>query len=69
MTEKPEAATRKDFLEALQALRLIDAAFFNACFDGQPGCMQLLLRIILGKPALVVTKMHTQSEVPKCKPA
>ena len=55
---------RKDFLEAIQRLRLLDDEFFHSCFEGRMDCMELLLRIILKKPFLIVTEMHAQQEVP-----
>lgn len=55
---------RQDFLDAIREFRLIDDTFFNSCFEGQPECMELLLRIVLRKPKLRVAEMYTQKEVP-----
>ena len=55
---------QKDFLEAIGRLRLLDDTFFHSCFEGRADCMELLVRIILKKPFLVVTEMHTQQEIP-----
>ncbi|MCI6087019.1 PD-(D/E)XK nuclease family transposase [Selenomonas sp.] len=54
----------KEFLEAIQKFRLLDDTFFHSCFEGREDCMELLLRIILEKPFLIVTEMHAQQEVP-----
>ena len=58
------AVHRKDFLEAIGRLRLLDDTFFHSCFEGRADCMELLLRVILKKPFLIVTEMHTQEDVP-----
>ena len=58
------ASHRQEILDAIKKFRLIDDEFFHSCFEGCIECMELLLRIILGKPHLIVTEMHTQQEVP-----
>ena len=60
MTQK----NRRELLEAVQALRLIDDTFFHACFaDNAPG-MEYILRIIMNRPQLVVREMQMQQDVP-----
>jgi len=51
------------YLEVLEKLRLIDDAFFSACFDDNPDDVQYILRIILDKPDLKVLKVQTQKSV------
>lgn len=48
-------------LQRIRGFRLIDDDFMNACFDGNIEGTELLLRIILNKPDLVVTSVRTQS--------
>ena len=40
------AVHRKDFLEAIGRLRLLDDTFFHSCFEGRADCMELLLRVV-----------------------
>jgi len=47
----------------VENLRLIDDRFMNVCLRDNIECVQLMLRIIMGKPDLVVTKMQTQEVV------
>ena len=57
--KKPEPK----YLEALKKFRLIDDAFFSACFDNNESDVQYILRIILEKPDLEVLKVQTQKNV------
>ena len=50
----------KEDLERLKAFRLMDDDFMTACFDGHPECVQLILRIIMDKPDLIVTNLKIQ---------
>lgn len=50
----------KEDLKRLMAFRLMDDDFMTACFDGHPECVQLILRIIMEKPDLIVTDMKVQ---------
>ena len=47
-------------LERLKRLRLLDDDFMTKCFEGEPEAIQLVLRILLEKPDLVVTDVRTQ---------
>lgn len=47
----------------IENLRLIDDRFMNVCLRDNIECVQLMLRIIMDKPDLVVTKMKTQEVV------
>ncbi|MBR6014404.1 MAG: Rpn family recombination-promoting nuclease/putative transposase [Selenomonadaceae bacterium] len=51
------------YLEALKKFRLIDDAFFSACFDNNEADVQYILRIILEKSDLEVLKVQTQKSV------
>lgn len=47
-------------LQRIRGLRLIDDDFMNACFDGNIEGTELILRIILGKPDIIVKRVETQ---------
>ena len=51
------------YLEALKKFRLIDDAFFSACFDDNAKDVEYILRIILEKDDLKVLKVQTQKSV------
>ena len=51
------------YLEALRKFRLIDDAFFSACFDDNAKDVEYILRIILEKDDLQVLKVQTQKSV------
>ena len=46
--------------EWIRQLRLMDDRFMQACFQNNAECVELVLRIILGKPDLVVKSVTTQ---------
>lgn len=47
-------------LERIKNFRLMDDDFLTKCFEGDTACAQLVLRIILDKPDLVVLDVRTQ---------
>lgn len=47
-------------LERLKNFRLMDDEFFTKCFEGDLPGIQLVLRIVMSMPALVVLDVHTQ---------
>ena len=47
-------------LQRLQGFRLLDDDFLTKCFDGDPKYIQLVLRIVLEMPDLVVVDVRTQ---------
>ena len=49
-------------LQRIRGFRLIDDDFLNACFDDNIECTELILRIILEKPDIVVKRVKTQKE-------
>lgn len=51
---------RKELLEKIPEFRLLDDTYMTAFFNGQPELIQLVLRIILNKDDLIVTKSQTQ---------
>ena len=54
---------RQEDLQRIRGLRLIDDDFMNICFDGYIEGAELLLRIILDKPDLKVTRVRTQVQM------
>lgn len=58
--EREREQDRKDILERIQKLRLIDDTFMTVVFKNKE-CTQLLLRIILSKDDLEVISCKTQS--------
>ena len=57
-----ELEHQKD-LERLANLRLLDDDFMTAVFQGDTACTELLLRIIMDKPRLKVSKVITQDTI------
>lgn len=47
-------------LQRLRGFRLLDDDFLTKCFDGDPKYIQLVLRIVLEMPDLVVVDVRTQ---------
>ena len=54
---------QEKYLEALKKFRLIDDAFFSACFDDNVKDVEYILRIILEKDDLKVLEVQTQKSV------
>lgn len=47
-------------LQRLSGFRLLDDDFLTKCFEGETGCVELTLRIVLEKPDLRVLDVRTQ---------
>ena len=58
-----KAKIRPKDLDRLKRFRLMDDIFMMACFDGFIEGAELLLRIILGREDLKVTKVSTQKRL------
>ena len=54
---------QEKYLETLKRFRLIDDAFFSACFDDNAKDVEYILRIILEKDDLQVLSVQTQKSV------
>ncbi|MBR6013642.1 MAG: Rpn family recombination-promoting nuclease/putative transposase [Selenomonadaceae bacterium] len=54
---------QEKYLEALKKFRLIDDAFFSACFDDNVKDVEYILRIILEKDDLKVLEVQTQKSI------
>ncbi len=59
MTERIDWQHRED-LQRLRGFRLLDDDFLTKCFEGDPKYIQLVLRIVLEMPDLVVVDVRTQ---------
>ncbi len=60
MTNKRIRKKHEEDLKKLKAFRLMDDDFMTACFDGHPECVELILRIIMEKPDLIVKEVKVQ---------
>ena len=47
-------------LQRLRGFRLMDDDFLTKCFEGDPACIELVLRIVMEMPDLLVQEVHTQ---------
>lgn len=47
-------------LQRLRGFRLMDDDFLTKCFEGDTACMELVLRIVMEMPDLIVQEVHTQ---------
>lgn len=60
MTAAEIEKKHQEDLERLRGFRLMDDDFLTKCFEGDTACIQLVLRIVLDLPDLVVTDVRTQ---------
>lgn len=58
-TEQTDERHQED-LQRLRGFRLLDDDFLTKCFEGDTKYIQLVLRIVLEMPDLVVVDVHTQ---------
>lgn len=54
-----ELISRKEKMEIIRDITLEDDIFFSKCLDGSNECASLMLRIILGRDDLEVTRTET----------
>lgn len=59
VTEQLDRQHQED-LQRLRGFRLLDDDFMTKCFEGEPKYIQLVLRIVLDMPDLVVVDVRTQ---------
>ena len=59
VTEQIDQQHQED-LQRLRGFRLLDDDFLTKCFEGEPKYIQLVLRIVLEMPDLVVADVRTQ---------
>lgn len=61
MTEQERIEQKhQEDLRRLQGFRLLDDDFLTKCFEGDLACIQLVLRIVLEIPDLIVVDVRTQ---------
>ena len=51
---------KPEYLAEIKRFRLMDDTFMSKCFENAPECIELMLRIILGKKDLKVVKAQTE---------
>ena len=61
LTEKERK--QRENLRRIREFRLMDDIFMSKCFEDSPVCMELVLRIIMGKPDLKVLEVRTQKQI------
>ncbi|MCX4324368.1 MAG: nuclease, partial [Lachnospiraceae bacterium] len=59
ITEQIDQRHQED-LQRLHGFRLLDDDFLTKCFEGDTECIQLVLRIVLEMPDLIVVDVRTQ---------
>lgn len=59
VTEQIDRKHQED-LQRLRGFRLLDDDFFTKCFENDPGCIQLVLQVVLDMPDLKVLDVRTQ---------
>lgn len=59
ITEQIDQRHQED-LQRLRGFRLLDDDFLTKCFEGDTECIQLVLRIVLEMPDLIVVDVRTQ---------
>ena len=54
---------RRDYLDKIRKLRLMDDDFFNKCMEGSTECVELILHIIMDRTDLKVISAQTQHTI------
>ena len=54
------SAMKPEYLAELERMRLMDDTFMSKCLENAPECIELILRVILGKKDLKVVKSQTE---------
>ena len=57
---RPAYVMNPEYLALLENFRLMDDDFMSKCLENAPECIELMLRIILGKKDLEVVKSQTE---------
>ena len=60
MTAEVIERKHQEDLQRLRGFRLMDDDFMTKCFEGETGCIELVLRIVMEMPELKVIQSHTQ---------
>ena len=57
---RSSSVMKPEYLELIENFRLMDDTFMSKCFENAPECIELMLRIIIGKKDLKVVKSQTE---------
>ena len=57
---RSDSVMKPEYLELIENFRLMDDTFMSKCLENAPECIELMLRIILGKKDLKVVKSQTE---------
>ena len=57
---RSSSAMKPEYLAELEQMRLMDDDFMSKCLENAPECIELMLRIIIGKKDLKVVKSQTE---------
>ena len=60
MAGRSSSVMKPVYLELIENFRLMDDTFMSKCLENAPECIELMLRIILGKKDLMVVKSQTE---------
>ena len=60
---KNSVRKKEELLQRIKKFRLLDDELMSRVFDENIECTELVLRIILGRPDIKVSEVHTQSEI------
>ena len=60
MAGRSSSVMKPEYLELIENFRLMDDTFMSKCLENAPECIELMLRIIIGKKDLTVVKSQTE---------
>jgi len=60
MAGRSSSVMKPEYLAEIERMRLMDDDFMSKCLENAPECIELMLRIILGKKDLKVVKSQTE---------
>ena len=60
MAGRSSSVMKPEYLELIENFRLMDDTFMSKCLENAPECIELMLRIIIGKKDLKVVKSQTE---------
>ena len=60
MAGRSSSVMKPEYLELIENFRLMDDTFMSKCLENAPECIELMLRILLGKKDLKVVKSQTE---------
>ena len=60
MVGRSSSVMKPEYLELIENFRLMDDTFMSKCLENAPECIELMLRIIIGKKDLKVVKSQTE---------